>query len=154
MRAERARLSRHAETAKAIDHMLTRRVACTRFLDDGRIGLSNNAAEHALRGIAMRPPLCRSSSSLWKHWKLVWRRDATRATCSRNRGKDMLGLQVGASDLIQRPRHDLLSGKDAVADQSPDAVVRDPERRGGLRHLQPFAVLLCVSARTVRRRVV
>ena len=53
MRAERARLSRHAETARAIDYMLTRWPAFTRFLDDGRICLSNNAAERALRGIAL-----------------------------------------------------------------------------------------------------
>lgn len=52
MRAERVRLSRHAETATAIDYMLTRWPAFTRFLDDGRICLSNNAAERALRGIA------------------------------------------------------------------------------------------------------
>jgi transposase len=54
MRTERARPSRHAETAKAIDYMLTRWPAFTRFLDDGRICLTNNAAERALRGIAMR----------------------------------------------------------------------------------------------------
>jgi transposase len=56
MRAERARLSRHAETAKAIDYMLTRWTAFTpftRFLDDGRICLTNNAAERALRGVAL-----------------------------------------------------------------------------------------------------
>jgi transposase len=53
MRAERGRLSRHAETAKAIDYMLKRWPAFTRFLDDGRICLSNNAAERALRGIAL-----------------------------------------------------------------------------------------------------
>jgi transposase len=53
MRAERARLSRHAETAHAIDYMLTRWPAFTRFLDDGRICLSNNAAERSLRGIAL-----------------------------------------------------------------------------------------------------
>ena len=53
MRAERARLSRHAETAKAIDYMLKRWPAFTRFLDDGRICLTNNAAERALRGIAL-----------------------------------------------------------------------------------------------------
>jgi transposase len=53
MRTERARLSRHAETAKAIDYMLTRWRAFTRFLDDGRICLTNNAAERALRGIAL-----------------------------------------------------------------------------------------------------
>ena len=53
MRRERARLSRHAETAKAIDYMLTRWQAFTRFLDDGRICMTNNAAERALRGIAL-----------------------------------------------------------------------------------------------------
>jgi transposase len=53
MRAARARLSRHAETARAINYMLTRWPAFTRFLDDGHICLSNNAAERALRGIAL-----------------------------------------------------------------------------------------------------
>jgi transposase len=53
MRAERARFSRHAEVAKAIDYMLKRWPAFTRFLDDGRICLTNNAAERALRGIAI-----------------------------------------------------------------------------------------------------
>src|SRR5205814_7968251 len=53
MRTERARLSRHAETAKAMDYMLKRWPAFTRFLDDGRICLSNNAAERALRGVAL-----------------------------------------------------------------------------------------------------
>jgi hypothetical protein len=53
MRRERTRLSRHAETARAIDYMLTRWPAFTRFLDDGRICLTNNAAERALRGIAL-----------------------------------------------------------------------------------------------------
>jgi hypothetical protein len=33
--------------------MLTRWPAFTRFLDDGRICLSNNAAERALRGVAL-----------------------------------------------------------------------------------------------------
>jgi transposase len=53
MRAERIRLSRHAEVAKAMDYMLKRWPAFTRFLDDGRICLSNNAAERSLRGIAL-----------------------------------------------------------------------------------------------------
>ena len=53
MRAERAKLSRHAEVAKAMDYMLKRWIAFTRFLTDGRICLSNNAAERALRGIAL-----------------------------------------------------------------------------------------------------
>jgi len=53
MRAERGKLSRHADVAKAMDYMLKRWVAFTRFLDDGRICLTNNAAERALRGIAI-----------------------------------------------------------------------------------------------------
>jgi transposase len=52
MLTERARLSRHADLAKAIDYMLKRWPAFTRFLDDGRVCLSNNAAERALRGVA------------------------------------------------------------------------------------------------------
>src|SRR5438128_7441705 len=53
MRIERARLSRHADTAKAIDYMLRRWPSFTPFLDDRRICLTHNAAERALRGIAL-----------------------------------------------------------------------------------------------------
>ena len=53
MRNERARLSRHADVAKAMDYMLKRWAAFTRFLSDGRICLPNNAAERALPGIAI-----------------------------------------------------------------------------------------------------
>jgi transposase len=53
MRTERGRLSRHAEVAKAMDYMLKRWDAFARFLVDGRICLTNNAAERALRGIAL-----------------------------------------------------------------------------------------------------
>jgi hypothetical protein len=53
MKRERVKLSRHNEVAKAMDYMLKRIDAFTRFLDDGRICLSNNAAERELRGIAL-----------------------------------------------------------------------------------------------------
>jgi len=53
LREVRAGLSRHAPVAKAIDYMLKRWPGFTRFLDDGRICLTNNAAERALRGIAL-----------------------------------------------------------------------------------------------------
>src|SRR5207253_10677160 len=53
MRTERARLSRHADIAKAMNYMLKRWLAFTRVLDDGPICLSNNAVERALRGIAL-----------------------------------------------------------------------------------------------------
>jgi transposase len=53
MREQRAKLSRSNDVAKAMEYMLKRWPAFTRFLDDGRVCLSNNAAERALRGIAL-----------------------------------------------------------------------------------------------------
>jgi len=53
LRAERAKLSSKNPVAKAINYSLKRWTAVTRFLTDGRICLSNNAAERALRGIAV-----------------------------------------------------------------------------------------------------
>jgi hypothetical protein len=53
MRAARSKLSRHADVAKAMDYMLRRWQTFSRFVDDGRICLTNNAAERALRGIAL-----------------------------------------------------------------------------------------------------
>ena len=52
MRTERAKLSRHAAVAKVMDYMLNRWDGFARFLGDGRICLTNKAAERALR------PLC------------------------------------------------------------------------------------------------
>jgi transposase len=54
--AERAGMSKHNSVAKAINCMFEkegRRKAFTRFLDDGRICLTNNAAERSLRGAAL-----------------------------------------------------------------------------------------------------
>jgi transposase len=53
MREQRTKLSRGNDVAKAMDYMLKRWSVFTRFLDDGRICLSNNAAERGLRGIAL-----------------------------------------------------------------------------------------------------
>ena len=53
MKQERTKLSPHNEVAKAMNYMLKRTEAFTRFLEDGRICISNNAAERALRGIAL-----------------------------------------------------------------------------------------------------
>ena len=53
MREQRAKLSRGHDLAKAIDYIVKRWDAFTVFLDDGRVCLSNNTAERALRGIAL-----------------------------------------------------------------------------------------------------
>ena len=49
----RPKLSRGNDLARAMHYVLKRWPAFTRFLDDGRVCLSNNAAERALRGIAL-----------------------------------------------------------------------------------------------------
>ena len=49
MREQRARVSKNSDTGKAIDYSLKRWTALTRFLDDGRLCMTNNAAERELR---------------------------------------------------------------------------------------------------------
>jgi transposase len=53
MREQLVRLSRGHDLAKAINYVLKRWTAFTLFLEDGRVCLSNNAAERGLRGIAL-----------------------------------------------------------------------------------------------------
>jgi hypothetical protein len=53
LREERAGLSRSSSVVKPIDYLLGRWDGFARFLDDGRICLTNNAAERALRGFAL-----------------------------------------------------------------------------------------------------
>jgi transposase len=53
MDKHRATLSRHAPVAKAMDYMLKRKAAFTVFLRDGRACMTNNAAERALRPVAL-----------------------------------------------------------------------------------------------------
>jgi transposase len=53
LQAQRAKLSVHSETAKAIAYSLNRWSGLVRFLDDGRLCMTNNAAERALRCVAV-----------------------------------------------------------------------------------------------------
>ena len=53
LREQRARVSKNSETGKAIDYSLKRWSVLTRFLDDGRLCMSNNAAEREMRAIAL-----------------------------------------------------------------------------------------------------
>jgi len=53
MSVQAARLSRGHDLVKAINYILKRWPAFTLFLEDGRVCLSNNAAERGLRGIAL-----------------------------------------------------------------------------------------------------
>ena len=53
LREQRSRLSSASSVAGPIDYMLRRWDRFVRFLHDGRICLTNNAAERALRGFAL-----------------------------------------------------------------------------------------------------
>ena len=53
LKSNRTKLSPRSNTAVAIDYMLKRWTAFTRFLEDGRICMSNNAAERSLRCVAI-----------------------------------------------------------------------------------------------------
>ena len=53
LNAQLAKLSRNHDLAKAINYMLRRWDAFTRFLIDGRVCLTNNAAERALRCVPL-----------------------------------------------------------------------------------------------------
>ena len=127
-RSERAQMSRHNPVAKAIDYMVEkdgRWDAFTRFLYDGRVCLTNNAAERALRGIAKRVSLCTPYSSVCKHWKCIRVDGATRATFAGYRSSDRLRRQVIGTDLIRRTGHHLHSRKAAGFDKAPYRVVCD-----------------------------
>jgi hypothetical protein len=53
LRAQLDRLSRGHDLTKAINYILKRPAAFRLFLEDGRVCLSNNAAERGLRGVAL-----------------------------------------------------------------------------------------------------
>ena len=61
------KLPAKSDLAGAIRYARTRWDALSRYLDDGRLEISNNAAENKIRPAAMTEALCTTSSSVWKH---------------------------------------------------------------------------------------
>jgi hypothetical protein len=53
LRQTLARVSKKSELAKAVSYILSRWTALTRYRDDGRIEIDNNAAERSLRAVAL-----------------------------------------------------------------------------------------------------
>ena len=137
LREQRSRMSRSASVAGPIDYMLKRWDWFARFIGDGRVCLTNNAAERALRGFAKLESLCNPSSSVCKHWKRAFVGGATRVPLSGNRGFHRVRRQIAYSDLEGRTRHNLHGGKDIRFNQPSDRVVRHAERLGGFGHGQP-----------------
>jgi len=125
MREQRRLLSSKDAVGKKMEYMLNAWPAFTAFLEDGRICLTNNAAERALRAIAKHVSLCTPSSSICKHWKRARVTIATRATFSGSCRFDGHRGQVNRADLIRRATNDLLSRKHAGFDQAPYHVICD-----------------------------
>jgi hypothetical protein len=119
---ERENLSRSSEVLKPINYMLRRWDDFARFLDDGRICLTNNCAERALRGIAMCDSLCIPFSSVCKHWKSVRVRSATRAPVTGHRCLRRLRRQIDSTDLIRRTTNNLYGGDNAGVDEASHRV--------------------------------
>jgi transposase len=101
MRAERGRLSRHADVAKAMNYMLKRWDAFTRFLDDGRICLTNNAAERGLRGIALGRNYVRSRIMRSLYWRRSMRPNVAGDFTRRRHGHNSEALEE-VHQLIRR----------------------------------------------------
>ena len=118
LRAECARLSRSSNVIKPINYLLNRWDGFARFVHDGRICMTNNAAERALRGFASLESLCAPSLSACKHWKRVRVNVATRAALSGDRRFDRLGFQIGGPNLTGRSRNNLHSRKNAAGDKA------------------------------------
>jgi transposase len=53
LRIRHPQVSKKSDLAKAIGYVLTRWSAFTRYRDDGRVEIDNNAAERALRMVAL-----------------------------------------------------------------------------------------------------
>jgi hypothetical protein len=65
--ASLATISGRSDLAKAIRYARSRWTALTRYLDDGTLEISNNAAERAIRPLVMTESFCTPYSSIWKH---------------------------------------------------------------------------------------
>lgn len=140
LREQVAKLSRGHDLAKAIQYMLRRWPAFTLFLEDGRVCISNNAAERSLRGVATLWSLCTPWSSVCKHWKrvFVWR--PTRAPLPGDHGFHPVRVQISSTDLVWRASHNLLGRQRAGLDQASDHVGADLKMFCGFRQRQPFTV--------------
>jgi transposase len=143
LRTKLGLISQKTKLAEAIRYALSRWEGLTRFLDDGRIEVDSNVVERSIRPIAMNESLYPSSSSVCKHWDLVFWIELIRASFTPHRLDHAVGLEVGGADLIRRARNDLLCGQDAGFDQRSDAVAGDAVKSRGFDHGQPLTVLHC-----------
>src|SRR5215217_68971 len=100
--AQLGRVSGKSNLAEAIRYALRHWQGLGLFLEDGGLELDTNSIERAIRPIATVRSLCPSSSSIWKHWDLVYWGRAMRASSAHQRGIDPVLVEVGSPDLVGR----------------------------------------------------
>jgi transposase len=142
LRARLETLSQKSKLAEAIRYALGRWEGLTRFLDDGRVEIDSNIVERAIRPIATTESLCIPSSSVCKHWNLIFWFEVTRAAFTPHRSKNVLALKVGGPDLVGRASDDLLRRQNAGLDQLADAMARDAALLRSVSQGQPGPVLI------------
>jgi transposase len=140
--AQIAKLPGRGPTAEAIRYALNHWAGLERFLDDGRIELDTNSVERAMRPVSTPGSLCTSSSSIWKHWKLIAGSQVTRASFTPDRLPQGRCGKVGGEDLERRAGNDLLGAKDASFDQFTYPMAGNAASLSCLAQGQPDPVLL------------
>src|SRR5262249_35917030 len=129
------KVSGRSPMAEAIRYVLTQWNGLTLFLDDGRIEIDNNCIERNMRPIAVTCSLCTLPLSVCKHWKLIFRIGATRASFSLgHRYRNSLVAQIVGTYLVRRARYDLFGGKDTVLNKPADNVIGHAKQFCGFTH--------------------
>ncbi|WP_245155809.1 IS66 family transposase, partial [Paracoccus ravus] len=80
LEAKLSHIPQKSQLAEDIRYTLAHWSGLIRFLDDGTLELDTNPVENQIRPIASGDSLCPSSSSIWKHWKLISGGGVTRAS--------------------------------------------------------------------------
>ena len=135
-------ISVKSKMAKAIRYTLGHWNGLTLFLTDGRVEVDSNTIERTMRSIATPGSLCTSSSSIWKHWKLIAGIDVTRASFTPDRLRHGRRVQVRGPDLERRAGNNLLGAKGASLDQLAYPVAGNAAVLSCLAQGQPGPVLL------------
>ncbi len=142
LRAKLEIISQKGKLAEAIRYAMSRWDGLSRFLDDGRVELDSNVVERAIRPLATAESLYAPSSSVCKHWDLVFRLEVTRGAVTPHRPSNAFALKVGGSNLVGRAWDDLLGWQHAGLDQLADAMARDAALLRGVSQGQPGPVLV------------
>ena len=113
-----------------------------RYVEDGELAIDNNAAERAIRPLAMVRSIGTPFAKCLETLKSGSRNWATRASVPLSGGNDPLILKIGRANLIRRTRHDLCGGQHTFLDQAANAMISHADRLAAadiVSHSPPFS---------------